>query len=269
MNKKPLISVSTPCWNSVKTIERTIKSVLQQDFDDYEYIIVDGGSTDGTLDIIKKYEPLFNGRMRWYSEPDKGIYDAFNKGAKYSVGKYCWNVNSDDFLETGALKQIAIFISQQPHDDGVIIASMNIVDSVGRIHKKSECSKKATDMIYKNDWMIPHPSTLVAKSIYEKYGYYDDRFKICGDMDWFHRIYPLGVNFYFTDIVITNFAIGGISTNIKYKREAKDRWLFFRKKYGIGFKSLFKFFMWHNLFFKNLILQSFNKTRQSSDISIT
>ena len=77
--KKPLFSIATPCWNSESTIERTIKSVLRQDFKDYEYIIVDGGSTDSTLDIIKKYEPLFEGRMQWKSEPDKGLYDAFNK----------------------------------------------------------------------------------------------------------------------------------------------------------------------------------------------
>ena len=64
-NKKPLFSIATPCWNSADTIERTIKSVLSQEFKDYEYIIVDGGSTDGTLDIVKKYEPLFEGRMIW------------------------------------------------------------------------------------------------------------------------------------------------------------------------------------------------------------
>ena len=73
------ISILTPCWNSARTIERTIKSVLQQNFIDYEYIIVDGGSTDGTIGIIKKYEPLFDGRMKWKSEPDRGIYDAFNR----------------------------------------------------------------------------------------------------------------------------------------------------------------------------------------------
>lgn len=103
MENKPLFSIATPCFNSVKTIERTIKSILAQKFKDYEYIIVDGGSTDGTLNIIQKYEPMFEGRMKWKSEPDKGLYDAFNKGVTRSKGIYCWNVNSDDYLEDDAL----------------------------------------------------------------------------------------------------------------------------------------------------------------------
>lgn len=257
MNNKPLISISTPCWNSIKTIERTIQSVLQQDFSDYEYIIVDGGSTDGTLDIIKKYEPLFNGKMRWYSEPDKGIYDAFNKGIKHTRGTYCWNVNSDDFIEVNALKTIADFIQNFILEDGVIIGAMSLVGTSGTRIKVSNCSPESAANIYEKDWMIPHPATLVAKSIYEKFGYYDDRFKICGDMDWFHRIYPLEVKFYYLDKVITNFTVGGVSTSPTYMREAKDRWLFFQKKYDNKFVAVTKFIQWHKLFFK-----SFMKWRQ-------
>ena len=88
MNEKPFISIATPCRNSVRTIEKTIKSILCQEFKNYEYIIVDGGSTDGTLEIIKKYEPLFEGRLKWSSKPDKGIYDAFNIGVERSQGIY-------------------------------------------------------------------------------------------------------------------------------------------------------------------------------------
>ena len=112
MENNVLISIATPCFNSEKTIERTIKSVLDQKFKDYEYIIVDGGSTDKTLDIVKKYEPLFEGRMRWISEPDKGIYDAFNKGVERSRGVYCWNVNSDDWIESDALLKISSFLQK-------------------------------------------------------------------------------------------------------------------------------------------------------------
>ena len=79
-------SIITICFNSERTIERTIRSVLTQTFTDYEYIIVDGGSKDSTLDIVKKYEPLFKGRMKWKSEPDRGIYDAMNKGIMRSSG---------------------------------------------------------------------------------------------------------------------------------------------------------------------------------------
>lgn len=244
--KRPLISIATPCWNSEKTIERTIKSVLSQNFKDYEYIIVDGGSSDGTLDIVRKYEPLFEGRMRWISEPDKGIYDAFNKGAKLSTGVFCWNVNSDDYIMPDALTIIASEIEKvRDIDNTVIVGAQNLVNYNEEIQETSYNTISFIGDLYKNDGMINHPATLVAKSVYEKYGYYDDRFKICGDMDWFHRIYPLNIHFLIINKPITNFSVGGISTNLKYKREAKDRWLFFTKKYGMGIKRLYHFVKWH------------------------
>ena len=81
-------SIITISYNSGKTIERTIKSVLAQSYTDFEYIIVDGASKDDTMDIVKRYEPLFEGRMEWVSEPDNGIYDAMNKGIKLAAGKW-------------------------------------------------------------------------------------------------------------------------------------------------------------------------------------
>ena len=99
-------SVITICCNSEKTIERTIESVLAQTFKEFEYIIVDGGSTDRTLDIVRKYEPLFEGRMKWKSEPDTGIYNAMNKGIKRAIGQIIGIVNSDDWLELDALEKV-------------------------------------------------------------------------------------------------------------------------------------------------------------------
>ena len=106
MNKIPEFSIVTVCFNSEKTIKKTIESVLQQEFKDYEYIIVDGASKDGTMDVVKNYEDKFEGRLRYISEPDKGIYDAFNKGIRMSKGKYVWIVNSDDYIEPNALEEL-------------------------------------------------------------------------------------------------------------------------------------------------------------------
>ena len=100
------ISIITVCLNSEKTIERTLKSVLAQSYKDYEYIIVDGASKDSTIDIVRKYEPLFEGRMKLKSEPDKGIYNAMNKGVHRSEGNIIAIVNSDDWLEKDALETI-------------------------------------------------------------------------------------------------------------------------------------------------------------------
>ena len=88
MIKKTFFSIITVCYNCESSIEKTIKSVLEQKFKDYEYIIVDGASKDKTVDVIKRYLPLFEGRMRYVSEPDKGIYDAFTKGVNMATGTY-------------------------------------------------------------------------------------------------------------------------------------------------------------------------------------
>ena len=96
------LSIITVCYNSAGTIRQTFESVLQQDFNDYEYIVVDGASTDGTLGIIQEYLPKFNGKMRYVSEKDNGIYDAMNKGIRMAQGEVIGLVNSDDFYEKNA-----------------------------------------------------------------------------------------------------------------------------------------------------------------------
>ena len=109
-------SIITICFNSEKTIERTIKSVLAQTCRDYEYIIVDGASKDSTLDIVKRYEPMFEGRMKWKSEPDKGIYNAMNKGIKRASGDIIGIVNSDDWLEPDALENVQKSVTANGND---------------------------------------------------------------------------------------------------------------------------------------------------------
>lgn len=94
------ISIITATYNSGRTVRDTLRSVLLQNYTDYEYLIVDGGSTDRTIDIVREYEPLFGGRMRWISEPDKGIYDAMNKGIGMATGDVVGFLNSDDFYTT-------------------------------------------------------------------------------------------------------------------------------------------------------------------------
>ena len=100
----PKISIITVCYNCAKTIERTIKSVLSQSYPLVEYIIVDGNSNDGTVDVIRKYEQSIS---FWLSEPDKGIYDAMNKGIDAATGELIGFINADDFYADGAVEAIA------------------------------------------------------------------------------------------------------------------------------------------------------------------
>ena len=99
-----MFSIITPCYNSEKTIERTLQSVQSQTYQNYEYIIIDGGSVDGTLSIVEAYKSKFNGKMRVISEKDDGIYDAMNKGIRMAQGKLLGIVNSDDFYENTCLE---------------------------------------------------------------------------------------------------------------------------------------------------------------------
>ena len=112
--QRPLISIITVVLNSVETIERTINSIINQSFADYEYIIIDGGSNDGTLDIIRKYSNYIS---FWISESDKGIYDAMNKGIAHAKGQYIGILNSDDWYVTNSLSAVANQIQNNPNID--------------------------------------------------------------------------------------------------------------------------------------------------------
>lgn len=254
---RPLFSIATPCWNSVSTIERTLKSVLIQDFKDYEYIIVDGGSTDGTLEILKKYESLFEGRMTWVSEPDKGLYDAFNKGIARSNGIYCWNVNADDYIDAHALSNLAKFIQSNKYEDNcpVISGVLNFVSRDGvNIYSQFKSNSQYMVECFKKDHIgVPHPATIVPKMIYEKYGVYDIYYKICGDVDWFHRVYTAGVNFVFVDFILINMADGGVSNAYNYRKSLRDRKYYLKKYYTNFFERNCRLLFWTLSFFKQKI----------------
>ena len=223
--RKPLFSITTPCFNSVNTIERTIQSVLAQKYTDYEYIIIDGGSTDGTLEIIKKYEPFFEGRMSWYSEPDKGIYDAFNKGVKASIGYFTWNVNSDDWIEAEALDKVAPLLL--PYKDEVCICCFRYFKHLldGGIIKspfvtQDSISKAGNSLLCMG---IPHPASIYSRHVFDEVGYYDDRYYISGDQEHFFRCYRSGkVSFILFDMFITNMAFGGVSTTFNFVKNMHD-----------------------------------------------
>jgi glycosyltransferase len=183
------ISIITAVYNNKEFLEEAIKSVLSQTYSKIEYIIVDGGSTDGSVDIIRKYESKI---FMWISEPDKGIYDALNKGTKLATGDVIGHLHSDDIYagDTIIQKTADLFIQKQcdsVYGDLVYVDKVNL-NKVLRYWR-------AEDFDYsflKKGWMPPHPTFFLKRSLYEKFGSFEQSLKISADYELILRM--LGKN---------------------------------------------------------------------------
>jgi glycosyltransferase involved in cell wall biosynthesis len=159
------ISVITVCRNSVLTIRDTFDSVLAQTYPDIEYIVIDGASDDGTVDIIKEYESRFNVMMRWISERDSGIYDAMNKGVRMAGGDIVGILNSDDrYASNSVLSLVHSAITENNADScyGDLLYVKN-----GKPHRYWRAGERKT---FVSGWMPPHPAFFVKKAVYDHYG---------------------------------------------------------------------------------------------------
>ena len=250
-----LISVVTCSYNSGNTIERTIKSILSQNFEDFEYIIIDGESSDNTLEVIKRYEPLFKGRMRWISEKDAGIYDAMNKGIRLSKGDYIWLVNSDDYLENNALQIVANRIKEKKSEiiSGYIECFSENCDN----RRISKYSFEESEREYRKKRMgIAHPATIVSRQIYRKYGDYDSRFLISADMDWFLRLKENNVPIDIIDVKLSNMSNGGVSGQKDNVKKRIHDWKLLYRKHTRSKFEFWKFLIYRILtFYKNFVLK--------------
>ena len=196
------ISLITACYNSAKTIKTAIDSVLSQKGVEIEYIVVDGGSKDGTVDLLKSYEPKFNGWMRWISEPDKGMYDAINKGIKMATGDVVGILNADDVLATDdTLAHIASAFEQKeppvprspfpvPQRIDALYADIRFVregetvEALRGAKTVRYCSAaKWRPWMFRFAAMVPHPSFYVRRECFERLGGYSLDYRICSDFE--------------------------------------------------------------------------------------
>ena len=194
------VSVITVCYNSANTIEQTIKSVIAQDYGDIEYIIIDGGSVDGTLDIINKYKDKINIMI---SEPDGGTYDAMNKGIRMASGELIGMINSDDWY--GPYTVSAAVRAMTEHPECGVVHGREITVSIGGFTRV-----RRTKSVMNKDYLadFSHPTFFVRKSVYEKYGMYSSYYRTDGDADFVYRLYFAGVKFYYDDEVLAYFSAG-------------------------------------------------------------
>lgn len=210
--KKVSVSIITPCLNSEDTIQDTIESVLNQTYAPAEYIIVDGGSGDGTLQIIKEYEPLFHGRLRYVSEKDTGIYNAMNKGIRMSRGSLIGIINSDDYYETDAVERAVLHMGKEICQ--VIYGYLRIIERTGTI----KYARVEHDSLPKK--MIGHPTCFVTRETYRQCGLFLESLRVTADYELMLRLYRNNkVEFHLIPSVMANFRAGGASYDVRTSME--------------------------------------------------
>lgn len=222
-------SVITVCYNSEKTIEKTLKSVLAQTYQNFEYIIIDGKSTDGTMEIIKRYEPEFGDKLRYVSEKDNGIYDAMNKGIAMATGELVGIVNSDDYYEPDALENI--LKAYEGYEYSIVYGMLRKV--IGG--KEVSVYFNHDEFLDKN--MITHPTCFVSKKLYDDFGMYSMDYRYSADYEFMLRMKRNEkVRFFRTYDIISNFSIDGASSSIR----AYEDTMKLKREYNLMSKKEYK-----------------------------
>ena len=201
-----MISIITVVFNGETTIRDTIESVCRQTLLPTEYIIIDGASTDSTVDIVKHYMEKYS-FIKLISEKDNGIYDAMNKGINLASGELIGIINSDDWYEQNALE--TMFNAYKSGGSGVYYGILRYLKGeddffLDRVGQK-----------FVGEKMIPHPTTFVSKDVYIAYGTFSLKYKYSSDLEWVLRLVRKNVKFSHVDQIIANFRIGGASATFK------------------------------------------------------
>lgn len=205
MNKKPLISVITATHNSGTALEKTILSVLSQSYENVEHIIVDGGSKDATLEILKRYEN--NPKIRWISESDKGISDAFNKGLSMAHGEYInFQGAGDCFSNDNAIEKIMEGIDNEK--DLLVCGRVKRVTETGELKYISPLDFKKWKLLYKMG--LPHQALFTHKRFFQQFGKFDLDCKYAMDYDLLLRAYSKFPEVILRDVIVSKWQEGGI-----------------------------------------------------------
>lgn len=224
---KPKVSIITVCYNSAKTIEDTIQSVINQTYENIEYIIVDGLSTDNTIEIVNKYKDKI---ATIVSEKDAGLYDAINKGIGLATGEIIANLNSDDFyIDNNVIKDVVTKMQETKSD--TLYADLYYVDALdtNKVVRNWISGAYKKGMFFKG-WMPPHPTFFVRKSVYDNYGKFNLELKSAADYEIMLRfIHKHECSISYLTRVVVRMRVGGVSNvsiknRLKANREDKRAW---------------------------------------------
>jgi glycosyltransferase involved in cell wall biosynthesis len=223
IKKVPRVSIITVVYNGDAYLEQTIRSVAEQDYPNLEYIIIDGGSTDRTLDIIHRNKAHID---YWVSEADEGIYDAMNKGIAHATGDVIGLINADDWYEPGIVEWVVDVMEISGVD--VVHGGMNILQE-----KEEVLVKPAPQDLggLSRGMLLNHPAVFAKASLYRKYGLFDLDYPIAADWEMMVRWWLNSVEFYADEKVFVNFRMGGASSvGLRKSFEEKHR---IRKKHRL------------------------------------
>jgi len=222
----PRVSIITVVYNGQQVLERTIRSVAAQTYAAIEYIVVDGNSTDGTLDLIRRYEdrPI----SRWVSEPDKGIYDAMNKGLAMATGEYVWFMNAGDTIYAPDTLEIAL--AGMPQAD-VYYGEAELVSPEGRAMglRQPRPPKLLSWRAFRTGMSVSHQAFIIRRALAGQYNL-DHRY--CADIDWVIQGLKRAQKIHFTGTILCTFLLEGFSAK-NYRKSWKDRFKVLTKHYGL------------------------------------
>ena len=243
------LSIITINRNNASGLKKTIESVVTQSFTDFEYIVIDGASTDESVDIIKSYSDKIS---YWVSEPDTGIYNAMNKGVLASHGEYTLMLNSGDYLVNKDVIRKVI-----PHLDSVDIIQGNTISQKEDIIKKQKGYGKSNITfidVMKGHFL--HQASFCRKELFETYGLFDETYKINGDTVFFAKCLAFGnATFKYLDIDISYFDITGISA------DPDGKWVDIRKSEDERYADMFSYRMWDLCISENKKIELYNQLR--------
>jgi len=221
------VSIVTVCYNSAETIENTLISVISQSYPNIEYIVIDGQSTDATLEIIGRYKSKL---AKVISEPDKGIYDAINKGIQLASGELVGVLNSDDFYVNSSVIEEVVNTLQQKNAD-CVYGDLQYVDRQNTdLIKRNWVSGKYEQGLFYKGWMPPHPTFFIKNECYKKYGYFNLKLKSAADYELMLRMLHVHqIKAAYLPKVLVKMRVGGKSNislmnRIKANREDKLAW---------------------------------------------
>jgi glycosyltransferase involved in cell wall biosynthesis len=237
------LSIITVNKNNVTGLEKTVQSVVAQTFTDFEYIVIDGGSDDGSVDIIKKYADKIT---YWVSEPDVGIYNGMNKGIRAAHGEFCLFLNSGDWLIEGAtLRDVFDEIVGLP-EAGIYYSDRLCADGILNIYPENLTIK---DLV--GGWPISHQNTLIKKDLFFAHGFYNEEFRVTSDWEfWLREMWTHKSTFVHIKTKIAVFDLSGIS---RLSQDKPEYLIMFTELFGEFSELIVDYRMFYNTVYYDIV----------------